>query len=152
MEEPVALFVCGGRQCSQGGEHVWDGPELLFKDICHSCLGVDQNPPCGRCNGQAEYVSGSASTCSKCGIDALNFTLMHDDWEPPVQTRLERLAEQNYISTHILHHGLSLCSMSKRHGVPGQWPDGHRWVGLDDKEKATCKACLGRESRMPKDG
>lgn len=41
---------------------------------------------------------------------------------------------------HILDRGLPLCRFTT--DVPGEWPDGHQWVGLDDTEPATCVACL----------
>jgi hypothetical protein len=64
------------------------------------------------------------------------------EWPP---TRLERV--DSYVAVHVLHHGLSLCSMSKQHGVPGEWPEGNVWVGVEEKDQATCKACLGRLHR-----
>jgi ABC-type transporter Mla subunit MlaD len=51
---------------------------------------------------------------------------------------------------HILHQGLALCDQS---GIPGAWPDGHRWVAIDDDDvatRATCTVCLHRlASEMP---
>lgn len=144
--EQLSLFQCGGPKCPAGGEHVWDGPEAVFTSICAWCEGQPLSPPCARCKGEPEYVSGSAATCSKCGLDAMSHTLMSEsetiDWP---STRLERVAPQD--SIHILHEGISLCSMSKMHGVPGQWPEGNRWVRLEEKEQATCKACLYRASK-----
>lgn len=40
---------------------------------------------------------------------------------------------------HIVRGGRSLCLMQ---GVPGEWPDGHVWVAIDDKDKATCPECV----------
>jgi hypothetical protein len=25
--------------------------------------------------------------------------------------------------------------------MPGEWPEGHKWTGLDEREYATCDAC-----------
>jgi hypothetical protein len=53
---------------------------------------------------------------------------------------------------HVLREGQSLCPMSRRHGVPGQWPAGHTWLGLssfafrDAMKRGTadvfCEECL----------
>lgn len=39
---------------------------------------------------------------------------------------------------HILFHGLALCGLP---GIPAEWPDGDRWVSVDDKDKSTCEGC-----------
>jgi hypothetical protein len=39
---------------------------------------------------------------------------------------------------HVLHHGFALCGLR---GVPSEWPDGHRWVRLSEKKRATCGVC-----------
>lgn len=39
---------------------------------------------------------------------------------------------------HILHEGRALCGLQ---GLPADWPDGHRWVGVEDKGRATCVVC-----------
>jgi hypothetical protein len=41
---------------------------------------------------------------------------------------------------HILHHGLPLCRFSDK--PPCDWPDGHRWVGKDERMDATCAGCI----------
>ena len=40
---------------------------------------------------------------------------------------------------HVLHHGFALCNMR---GVPSDWPEGHRWVRLEDADAATCGGCI----------
>jgi hypothetical protein len=40
---------------------------------------------------------------------------------------------------HILHYGLPLCRFST--ALPCDWPEGHRWVGINKKEDATCPEC-----------
>lgn len=35
-------------------------------------------------------------------------------------------------TVHLLHEGWSLCDMSSRFGVPGNWPPGNTWVGVAD--------------------
>lgn len=45
---------------------------------------------------------------------------------------------------HILRHGRTLCGMP---GVPADWPEGHKWVGLNDEglaDDATCRKCIRR--------
>ena len=45
---------------------------------------------------------------------------------------------------HILHEGQSLCTMSSVFGVPGKWPEGHKWVGLAARSSATCSTCKSK--------
>jgi hypothetical protein len=48
---------------------------------------------------------------------------------------------------HLLHEGFPLCGFSEL--LPRDWPDGHRWVGLDalgpgvreEGYAPTCEAC-----------
>jgi len=113
------FLECGGDRCPKGGTHQWDGPEKTWK-------------------------TGSAATCSKCGLDAMSHTLMNDvspEWPP---TRLERV--DTFVAVHLLREdGTSWCSMTKRHGEVSAWPVTDQ--GSTNPEAATCKACLGRHHR-----
>jgi hypothetical protein len=42
---------------------------------------------------------------------------------------------------HVLSHGFSLCHLS---GTPREWPEGHRWVSVEDGRRATCPTCKER--------
>jgi hypothetical protein len=42
------------------------------------------------------------------------------------------------VHVHLLHHGRAPCGME---GVPGDWPDGHKWVGLEGLADVTCSVC-----------
>ncbi len=42
---------------------------------------------------------------------------------------------------HVLHEGRALCGMPGL--FPKDWPDGHKWVRLDEAKDATCVACKG---------
>jgi hypothetical protein len=44
---------------------------------------------------------------------------------------------------HILDAGYSLCNMP---GLPSDWPEGHRWVRVEEAKRATCYAC---KRKMP---
>ena len=46
---------------------------------------------------------------------------------------------------HILHHGFALCRFSDK--LPGDWPEGHRWVGADEAAYATCGGCIAANNR-----
>jgi len=75
------IFVCGGAQCSGGGQHEWDGPARQFVSGCILCLGEptpEGQDPCRRCKGDPDwsYVSGESATCSKCGLDAMSYDMM----------------------------------------------------------------------------
>lgn len=50
------------------------------------------------------------------------------------------------ITVHVLHHGLPLCRFST--GAPVFWPDGHRWVGLDDPDPVTCTQCIAVKASL----
>jgi hypothetical protein len=43
---------------------------------------------------------------------------------------------------HLLWYGLPLCRFNT--GLPSNWPEGHRWVGLndDDKTPVNCPECV----------
>lgn len=46
---------------------------------------------------------------------------------------------------HILKHGQAMCG---KPGVPGDWKDGHRWIGFnrpdqfEEQSPFTCQPCL----------
>jgi hypothetical protein len=40
---------------------------------------------------------------------------------------------------HILVAGFAMCIFTK--AVPRDWPTGHKWVGLEERGKATCRDC-----------
>lgn len=44
-------------------------------------------------------------------------------------------------ATHVLHEGQSLCAISSVFGVPRDWPDGHKWVSMNERSLATCQKC-----------
>ena len=49
---------------------------------------------------------------------------------------------------HILRTGVSLCPLI---GVPGEWPEGHKWVSLyetEDLEKVNCGLCLLEKDQL----
>lgn len=58
----------------------------------------------------------------------------------------QHLDEEKW-TTHILRHGYPLCAFSDL--VPRDWPEGHRWVGLEDRKDATCARCLEVLRRVP---
>lgn len=41
-------------------------------------------------------------------------------------------------AVHVLVFGHAICGLP---GLPGEWPAGSTWVGIDEKERATCAAC-----------
>lgn len=40
---------------------------------------------------------------------------------------------------HVLYAGQPFCSSVE--GMPNEWPNAHVWVGLPDRDKATCSEC-----------
>lgn len=57
-----------------------------------------------------------------------------------VEPKFSPTPKQDWI--HILHEGLPLCGFSRE--VPGHWPEGHRWVRVEDAKDATCGGCLAK--------
>jgi hypothetical protein len=39
---------------------------------------------------------------------------------------------------HILYEGRALCGLP---GIPREWPEGHRWVRKEERNRATCSGC-----------
>lgn len=75
MSEPITIF-----QCPPKCEHKWDGPELIITAECSHCNGAgsENGVECKRCNGKGEYECGASSTCSKCGMSAMDHSLWSD--------------------------------------------------------------------------
>jgi hypothetical protein len=57
------------------------------------------------------------------------------------------------ITIHILHGGLPLCRFSTE--VPGNWPEGHQWVGLNvlsmsfPEGTRLCMRCAEESKKFP---
>lgn len=53
---------------------------------------------------------------------------------------------------HVLWSGRALCQHGRLRGVPGSWPQGHRWISLKDvadgvpipPDQSRCQACFAR--------
>lgn len=48
------------------------------------------------------------------------------------------------MNVHVLNHGLPLCGFTRE--VPAEWPEGSKWVGLEDaqgkyRDDVTCPGC-----------
>ena len=43
------------------------------------------------------------------------------------------------MKVHVLHHGRSYCD---KEGVPGDWPEDHKWVPVAKFTGANCEECL----------
>ena len=50
------------------------------------------------------------------------------------------------MTLHILYEGSALCGLR---GVPRDWPEGHRWVYVDELAKATCDGCKTAAGLLP---
>ncbi len=50
------------------------------------------------------------------------------------------------MKVHILHEGFPLCDFSRI--PPVDWPTGHQWVSLHDRDKGTCSACREKAKQM----
>lgn len=47
---------------------------------------------------------------------------------------------------HVLYHGLPLCRFSEL--VPGEWPEGHRWISITEHQFATCQTCIETAQKL----
>lgn len=56
--EAITVFHCGG-DCPKGGEHKWDGEGITW-----------ETPGAG---------GAATSTCSKCGLAAIDYDMMNAD-------------------------------------------------------------------------
>ncbi len=77
MSDEISVFICPpGANC----EHQWDGPEQIIFSMCTRCDGEGSKDgvKCKYCDGEGEYESGSSSTCSKCGMSAIDYSLWND--------------------------------------------------------------------------
>lgn len=46
---------------------------------------------------------------------------------------------------HVLRFGRALCPIE---GVPSDWPEGHKWVGIQQHAQATCTCCAERAKEI----
>lgn len=54
--------------------------------------------------------------------------------------RVAKAGDQLYPPrVHVLRHGYPLCRFS--FSLPGNWPIGHCWVGIEELSDATCPTC-----------
>jgi hypothetical protein len=54
--------------------------------------------------------------------------------------RLDRAGDHFYPPrVHVLRHGFPFCRFS--FSLPGNWPIGHCWVGIEEAADATCPLC-----------
>lgn len=49
------------------------------------------------------------------------------------------LGEFDPVAVHVLHHGLPLCRFTAK--VPAEWPERHKWVGMNESDDANCPIC-----------
>lgn len=49
---------------------------------------------------------------------------------------------------HVLRHGHPLCYFVG--SVPAGWPQGHTWVGMEERGKATCATCIDFGAKLAK--
>jgi hypothetical protein len=120
--------------------------ELIRKNQCPVCKnwgfipgprgGAGQNIYCANPNCRASYMVWRHATISSW----LEYVGRAPDHYYPPQV-------------HILAAGLPLCNFASSFTIdngppprmlpttPDMWPIGHAWVGREDFEQATCKAC-----------
>jgi hypothetical protein len=85
VTDDISAFSCPPKKQATC-EHVWDGPGLIFFSQCFECEGVGIVPGpdgkdafCPKCEGKGELECGGASTCSKCGMNAMTYSLWNDE-------------------------------------------------------------------------
>jgi hypothetical protein len=56
-------------------------------------------------------------------------------------------SKKNEITVHLLYAGRTFCGMT---GTPNTWPATEKWIGIDQKDLATCKTCLSNFEKTNK--
>lgn len=103
------------------------------------------------CDPEDHVSTPDGTPCERCkkpvGADDQGFVIPH--LETPVTERPWHLgcflasvgveskpaAEQ---VIHVLDGGVSICGMP---GLPKDWPEGHRWVRINEAHMASCEVC-----------
>jgi len=110
-------------------------------------FGPDWGAPVCRSTPQVLTPEGACGFCEEpITQGSRGFLMPHVDGSPdnphveekPVHLECLLLNVGAVKEIHILHHGAALCGLA---GVPSEWPDGHRWVSVEDKSRATCTGC-----------
>ncbi|TSC91093.1 MAG: hypothetical protein CEN90_641 [Parcubacteria group bacterium Licking1014_17] len=92
---------------------------------------------CPECGALMRYGGGPSDTnifimiCTRGGC--------HRQETYYLETRREK---ESSMVIHILDSGLPLCGFSRE--SPAFWPEGHKWVDVEDKGRATCPGCKTR--------
>lgn len=102
-------------------------PQVLTPEgVCHAC----DEPITQGCRGLVlPHVAGTPENPSLT--------------EAPFHLECFLLSVGAIKEVHILHHGTALCGLA---GIPSEWPEGHRWVRLEETKRATCSACKAAAS------
>lgn len=50
------------------------------------------------------------------------------------------------MTVHILRYGHPVCRFTN--AMPADWPEGHKWIGDDECELATCPGCRARATNQ----
>ena len=54
-------------------------------------------------------------------------------------------------SVHVLHDGHALCAFLGPPYISRPWPVGQRFVGIAERDKATCKSCKAKAKEVAHD-
>jgi hypothetical protein len=117
-------------------------------------FGPDWGAPVCRSGPQVLTPEG---TCKLCGDPIVQgnqgFVMPHMVSKPDEPPRFEEgpvhlecvlLNVGACKEVHILHNGLALCGL----GMPQAWPEGHRWVRIEEAKRATCYGCKSRVAEV----
>jgi|SRR5215831_15855195 len=116
--------------------------EQMKQDEVREALMRNQCPDCGNHGFINGPVGGAARNmfCAnpKCR-SAFNLTRWQGD--AVMVERIGKAREGFYApQVHVFHYGRTACACFYGQ-APVDWPLGHRWVGRDEAELATCPEC-----------
>jgi hypothetical protein len=73
----ATAFLCGDSMCLDGKPHDDEG-RVEFTRPCPRCDAIKADHACRVCHGAGDYVCGGSVTCSRCGVSAMDRSLLEE--------------------------------------------------------------------------
>ena len=144
----------------------WVWPRDATDAYARSCRRLALSPKqAAEIRAHEDWINGQASwPITYCVRDCVNGTIWEIDVaieRQPTFVAYEARVIEMPAATHVLWGGRTLCG-DLRLGVPGRWPDGHRWISLKavadgvEAPPDRCETCWekapGRVDELRKEG
>src|SRR5262245_8017064 len=68
-----------------------------------------------------------------------------DQHAQEIEARTTRATSPGVEVVHVLHRGEVGCNFTRH--PPGDWPEGHKWEGIDKLDAVTCADCREAAAR-----